>query len=414
MTNPPEDHDEQPETPAQAQLPLGIDQPEVEGPDVEEDTPPALDPVEAAAPVEVEKPVVPVELPDAPAESADVSEACEIEAPPGPPRRRRRRQVAAPVDEYPREHHPAPVVTDQGVYGTLPAPGMTLARLRDYERPQRPAREQWTRVAALVLALSMGLWLVLASASQATSQAVAIPAIERTVESMTGLEGLLELHADAIRAGSEDPAVIPGFSATGVSLSRQEVQAGEPGQWHALLLERTASAIYHDGPGILSDGSEQSGAGTFSTTGGARLLMQTLSETNHGRSSLLLWPLGLVVLASAAAVLALGRAFARFATLGFTLLVAAVPALLVAVLGMGLVAFIGSDGSGLAQETNGLASDIVRTPLRNGVTLAVVGLVILILARIAGAVFARSRPRPTTPDAKHESGRDTGYDPAYD
>ncbi|MCK9486506.1 MAG: hypothetical protein M0R73_07370 [Dehalococcoidia bacterium] len=324
-----------------------------------------------------------------------------------PPRRLRpQRRTVEPEPEYPYESNPAPVVTEQGVYGTLPAPGMTLGHLRDYDRGDRPARDQWARVAAMVLALVAGLWLVLYSAAQATSESVAVPAIERTVESMTGLGALLRLHEGEIRAGTDDPVTVPGFAAEGVSLTRQEVRDGAPGDWHVTLTERTATAIYHQGPGILSNGPDQTGASTFSTTGGARLLMDTLSEANHGRVSFLVWPLGLVALASLGAVLVLGRAFTRFSAVGFALLAAAAPAVVVSVLAIGLVAFIGSDGSDLAQETNGLAADLVRTPMRNGLTLALMGIAIVIPARIAGAIFARSQPL-TAPG-------ETTYDPAYD
>ncbi len=355
------------------------------------------------------------QLPLDPPEDIEDIEDADVEAAPARTRLERRSRVSEP--DYPFDSAPAPVVTDEGVYGTLPPRATSVARLRDYDRG-RSAREQWTRVAAAVLALALGVWLVLYSASQVTGESVALPVIERTVEGMTGLQGLLVLHEAEIRAGTEDPAVIPGFSVPGVSLSRSEVTGGSVQDWHQALLERTARAVYQDGPAVLADGGEQSGQGAFSTAGGARLLMQTLSEGNHSLASMLLWPVGLVALLAAAAVLALGRAFSRFSAIGFALLVAAIPPVVAGVLGMGLVAFIGSDGSNLAQETNGLAGDLVRAPLRNGLTVALVGLAIALPARLVGAVFARSQPRAGsaggTDERAYDARYETGYDEAYD
>ncbi len=368
---------------------------------------PLVPPASSAEPA----PATPLDGPVAPVEGSEADTA----PPARRPRQRRPRPVPAPVEpEYEFESAPAPVVTDEGVYGTLPPRVTTVGRLRDYDRRESPPRDQWTRVAAGMLAMAVGLWLVLYSAAQVTGPAVAVPAIERVVESMTGLRPLLGLHEGEIRAALDDPAVIPGFQVEGVALSRAEVQAGDADEWHSTLLNRTAEAIYRDGPEVLSGGEELTGQGAFSTPGGARLLMRTLSEANHGRATLPLWPVGLVALASAAAVLALGSAFGRFSALGFALLVGAVPPILAGVLGVGLVAFIGSDGSALAQETSALAGDLVRAPIRNGMTVLVLAVVIIIPARVAGAIFARSQRSTGSRGPAYEPTGEPDYGTAYD
>lgn len=284
---------------------------------------------------------------------------------------------------------PAPVVTDEGVYGTLPPPRRTL---RDYEAPERSARSNWSRAAGILFALLAAGWLVLYSTAQATGETVALPAIERTVDSLTGLEGLLTLQASAIKEITGDPVVVPGFEVTGATLSAAEVASGTPSEWHQLLLERASRSIYTSGTDVLAPNGEQSDGGAFSTSGGAMLLMNTLSESNHSLASTLLMPLAVAAGLALAAMIALGRPFGRFQTTGFALLLAATPAIIVGVLGIGLLAFVGTDGSALATETHDIASEVVRIPFRNGLTVFVAGLAIAIPARIAGALFARSAP----------------------
>jgi hypothetical protein len=283
---------------------------------------------------------------------------------------------------------PAPVVTDEGVYGTLPPPRRTL---RDYESPERSARETWSRSAGIFFALLAAAWLILYSTAQATGETVALPAIERTVDSLTGLEGLLVLQEDAIRAITEEPVVVPGFEITGATLAQSEVASGSPAEWHALLLERASRSIYTSGTNVMAPSGEQSDGGAFSTSGGAMLLMNTLSESNHSLAVAVLVPLAGAAGIALLALLALGSPFGRFQTTGFGLLMGATPAIIVGVLGIGLIAFIGTDGSALAEETHDIASEVVRIPLRNGLTVLVAGLAIAIPARLVGVFFARSR-----------------------
>jgi len=313
-----------------------------------------------------------------------------------PPPRRRRQPPPAWEDDWDDDDLPAPVVTHEGVYGTLPRPSRTL---RDYQYRERGARETWSRVAGILFALIAATWLGLYSISQATSETVALPAISRTVETLTSLSQLLVLQEEAIRESTDDPHTVFGFEVTGVTLSREEISDGNPATWHTLLLDRTAQAIYTEGPGVLSLTGTQEGAGTFSTPGGARRLMTTLSESNHTLASALLYPLAIAALVTLAATFVLGTAFARFQTVGFALLVAATPTIVLAVLAIGFLNFvIGTDGSALATQTHQIASDIARTPLRNGLTVFVAGLLIAIPARILGAVFGSSASTVTDED----------------
>jgi hypothetical protein len=295
-------------------------------------------------------------------------------------------------DEYEEWGAAAPVVTDEGVYGTLPDRREVF---REYQRQERPWRDTLVRLAGMALAVLGGLWLVLFSASEATSEAVARPALESLVDTMTGLTGLLELHQNEISAATGD-AEVPGYPLP-VTIPSDEVGEG-PEQWREVILEQSSALLYAEGPDALADGAEAEGGGTFSTSGGTRLLMSNLSESRHDSITSLVWPLGIAAVVALIAIVAVGSSFLRFGALGLATAAAGIPAVLVGALAWGVVAFVGSDGSALAEQGHAIASDLAWLPLRNGLTFVVVGLGVAIAARVVAVFF----PAPRAPIVRTE------------
>jgi hypothetical protein len=314
------------------------------------------------------------DLPDRPVEGESpehepsvVGDADEVVEPQPPPR-------------VPRPAPAAPVVTDEGVYGEIPEQRRVE---REYEREDRPWRDTLVRLAGIVLALSAAAWLVLFSASQATGERVAQPALESLMETMTGLTGLLALHADEVRATGE----VPGYPLA-VTIPPEDRDTGAA-RWRAVVLAQSSTILYEEGPDALNPDGAAAAAGTFSTPGGIRLLMSNLTSARHTTASALLWPVGLVALVAGAAVLAVGSRFGRFQALGFGLTAAGIPAIGVGLLGYAVVLFAGSDGSALAEAGHDIAWSLAGIPLRNGITVLVAGIVLVILARIASMLFGR-------------------------
>jgi len=287
----------------------------------------------------------------------------------------------------------APVVTDEGVYGTLPD---RRAVFREYQRQERPWRDTLVRLAGMALAVFGGLWLVLFSASEATSEAVARPALESLVDTMTGLPGLLELHQNEITAATGD-AEVPGYPLP-VTIPSDAV-AGGPDEWRDVILEQSSALLYAEGPDALAGGEDAEGSGTFSTSGGTRLLMSNLTESRHDSIAFLLWPLGIAAAVALIAIVAVGSGFVRFGALGLATAAAGIPAVLMGGLAWGIVAFVGSDGSALAEQGHAIASDLAWLPLRNGLTFVVVGLGVAVAARVAAVFF----PAPRRPIVQAEA-----------
>lgn len=291
-------------------------------------------------------------------------------------------------DDYREWGAAAPVVTDEGVYGTLPDRQQVF---REYRQQERPWRDTLVRLTGMVLAVAAGLWLVALSGSEATSDEAARPALASLVETMVGLPGLLETHEDAIRSATGD-AEIPGYPLP-ITIPAEDVAEG-PERWREVILDQSSALLYAEGPGVFG---EAEGAGTFSTSGGTRLLMENLTESRHGSFAFLVWPLGIVAVVAAIGIVVVGSSFGRFVALGLATAAAGVPAVAVGVLAWMVVTFVGSDGSALAEQGHEIASDLAGLPLRNGLTFIAAGLAVALGARVVDAVFpARSAPLART------------------
>ncbi len=301
---------------------------------------------------------------------------------------------ADPIDDgdYRPWGAPAPVVTDEGVYGTLPDRQRVF---REYERQERPWRDTLVRLAGMVFAVTGGLWLALFSASEATSEQVARPALESLVDTMVGLPGLLEVHATTI-ADADGDAEVPGYPLP-ITIPADDISEG-PARWREVILDQTSALLYAEGPDAFG---ESEGGGTFSTAGGTRLLMSNLTESRHASFSFLVWPLGIAAVVAAIAIVAVGSAFLRFGALGLATATAAIPSIAVGAFAWAIVVFVGSDGSALAETGHAIATDLAWLPIRNGVTFLVAGLAIALAARVASAIFT-ARPAPVVHEELYE------------
>ena len=89
-----------------------------------------------------------------------------------------------------------------------------------------------------------------------------------------------------------------------------------------------------------------------------------------------------------------GTGFARYSIFGTTLVLGALPAI---VIGAGLRAVVGlagSDGTAVAEEFSELAATVAWMPARTGVTLFLAGLALIIPALVLHALFDRSIGEP--------------------
>ena len=303
---------------------------------------------------------------------------------------------------------PAPVVTAAGTYGRLPpAPSPNASR---FEQRSFGARSGTAWLAAVSFALVAAVWLSVLSASQATDPTVALPVQERGVAVLTAVDELLELHAEEI-ANAEPSATggiaVPGVLVPGVELTLTEARSGDLEEMRAGLLARSALAIYEQGIEALQPpDSPPIDTTVFSTPGGTRRVMELLSQSNHDRASRFLQPLAILAILLAGVVLLLGGGFSRFTGLGLAMIGAGGLVFLGALVLKFGIAFIGSDGTAVADEFSRLIEAVAWTPARNGIVLAAAGAALLAPAWLLNWFFDRSLVRtapvidtPRTPDS---------------
>lgn len=299
---------------------------------------------------------------------------------------------AQPPHTQPRDVRPpedAPVISDRGTFGSPP-------RL-----PQRDHLEAsgdrnsllWGLGVAATIAIA--LWTIALSLSQATSREVARPVAERGIAALTGIDGLLDLHLDEVRASAAGlpdtaPLALPGYPASNATWLAVEARTASRETLRETLLSRTADLVYVDGVSVLVEGNGTFDGGTFSTSSGIRRLLNTLSQSNHDRASTFVWPLALLAIGLSVALGVAGSGFARFSVLGTTLLIGALPAIALGAMLRLVVALAGSDGTIAADEFSSMAATVAWVPTRVGVTLLLVGLALLVPALVLHALFDRS------------------------
>lgn len=271
------------------------------------------------------------------------------------------------------------------------------------------------RVAAwligILLAGAVALWLVVLSASQATSTTVALPAIRRGIVALTDLDALLEVQSEelAAQAAAGEAITVGGFPIREVAVPAGEVTAGgefDLGRLREAVLSRSARRVYASGVAAFEGGDEiAAGASIFSFSGGVKTLLNALSSDNHSTAAVWLWPLGAACLALGALLLAAGAGFGRFIALGIALIVAAVPVALGS-LALRLVVDVAAPGGGdlIVDEFVAIARQFTALPLRNALWMLGGGVAIVVPSLVLNAVFDRSFRRPARIDVDAAAG----------
>lgn len=301
---------------------------------------------------------------------------------------------------------PAPVATEHGMIGTPPSP-----LLDEFDGLGGGTRRVAAWLIGVLLAAAIALWLVVLSASQATSEVVALPAIERGIVALTDLDALLAVQSEelAAQAAAGEAVVVGGFPIRDLAIPVSEVMAGgefDIDRLRAALLTRSSLRVHASGVAAFEGGDEiAAGASMFSFGGGVKTLLEALSSDNHSTASVWLWPLGAVCLALGALLLAAGSGFTRFTALGAALIVAAVPVALGS-LALRLVVDVAAPGGGdvIVDEFVAIARQFTALPLRNALWTLAGGAAIVVPSLVLNAIFDRSFRRTTTMDVDAAAG----------
>ena len=252
-------------------------------------------------------------------------------------------------------------------------------------------------VSLLLLVSLVGLFSSL-TLYQLTAEGVAKRTLSRSVAALTEIDPLLDRNYDDLqqRAGAAAPAdtlqvrdfpiAVPLTPAQAKTISRQDLRA--------LLLERSADALYADGTSALRAPAAHAGSvGVFSVAGISDRGLGFLTTRNHDILRVLTFALAAVSLALAAALGMLCRGFGRLAAVGGVTLAAAVPWTLG---GFGVWLYLRAvDGAGTEYTKAQFAQigrELAWIPIRDGAALGLLGALMLILG-IALARWSDGRLR---------------------
>ena len=291
----------------------------------------------------------------------------------------------------PARRETAPVVSRGGPWNAIPDPFdefSATAGVRDFA----------FGAASLLLIAALTAWLAAFSLAQATTPETALPAIRRAVIVITGIDGLLDVHAADLeeQASSGDPITVPGYSLD-VSVPAADVSSGAGALDRQLLrdeiVERSTLLIREEGLAAFRDpDGEVTAPSRFSSAGLIDQLIVRLRESEHDRWSSLLTPLGYASLALAAAVLLLGVGFARLIRLGGAILIPGALVLIGALLIRFVFGLLGDDGA-IGDEARAIANTLAGAPIRNGLLMLIGGLAIYLPALALDRLFESSDRR---------------------
>lgn len=249
---------------------------------------------------------------------------------------------------------------------------------------------------AFVLGLATFLFVAALSAYQVTRAAQATHLIEAGVASTTETDLYLAEHAAEIRAlaatGDSPGVPLPGFPLD-VLLTREEaINVGQPGT-RDVVVERSAAVVYHEGIKAFDRTGEQS-IGIFSSQGALRLVLGRLTEGNHRRAGLAAGVFAAVAGLMACGVVLRGEGWARLRALG--LAIGAGGLACVVVFG-GALLFVRAAGGGdvYTHDLRQILEAILETPVRNGLVVAISGVVVAAAAptfALAERRLAERRP----------------------
>lgn len=226
-----------------------------------------------------------------------------------------------------------------------------------------------TRTFAVLLACTIGLMLCSLAFSNITEEGPATRSIARSLAILTEVDAFLDAeYADLReRAGATTEELALTDFPVEVFFTPEEVLSTDQAGFRHLLLTRSAQRVYDDGASILRDGRNDQG-GFFSTEHVLRRGLDVLRPTPHRIF------FGLTVALSIAALfLAIGlglttRGYGGLPAIGLSILLTAVPFLLVAV-GVRFALRAAADGSNdyLSLEFLQLGQELAWAPIRNAI-----------------------------------------------
>ncbi len=259
--------------------------------------------------------------------------------------------------------------------------------------PGSGIRDVLAWIAALLLTLTLAAWLAAYSAAQATSDEAALPALERAVAALTGVDGLLDVHGADIagQVGAGNPVEVPGYP---LDVQVPVAEASTPAALRSNLLARSAALLRANGSGAFADpAGNPPSISRASSAGVMQAVIDGLTAARHDQWAGYVSPLGGVSALLAALGLLLAVGVGRFVRLGAVAIAAAVLVIVPTVALRVGIGFVGEDDL-VGNEAREIAQSLFGGGVRNALWLAAAGLAILVPGALLDRVFLDSeRPR---------------------
>jgi hypothetical protein len=276
-------------------------------------------------------------------------------------------------------------------------------RQREYHL-ERATGSHAGRRAFLTALLAISLFLAVAALSfrQATSPGSARTILGNGIANITDIDRLIAQDLNALSTGDVPP--LPGFPID-IQLTRAEIDGKSAAEVRDLVLTRAADRVYDDGVHAFDRTGDQA-VSRFSGDGMLTTLADQLTRSNYHRATVAFVILAIIAALAAVALLLSAEEGRRLRFLGGSIVVAAVPGVVLSGAAWFIVGSIGGSDP-FHDAMHSLARSVIDVPLRDFVIVLLLGLFILLL----GPLMRLGQRRPADETELDASPR---YEPAFD
>jgi hypothetical protein len=233
-------------------------------------------------------------------------------------------------------------------------------------------------VVGAILVMLLGAFFLSATAAQMTSEENGQRILRRSVAELTDIDGSLtkieaDLHAAA--ATTEETTVrVPGYPIP-IDLPREDALTLSGPALRDRLLDNSANLIYDDGMSVWADGDPEAtrNIDRVSPAGAVNRGLGLIRDSYHTVFLVITVLIGLVVLGMLVIAVVFLPRDARLVVLGAVTLVAALPALAVAVGLRFAFRTADADGDAFVDGLLDVGADAMWIPIRNFLTLSLLG-----------------------------------------
>ena len=279
--------------------------------------------------------------------------------------------------------NPAPVVTDQGIFGNLPVPPDT--DVRKFKKRKFNLRSVLFWISSTILTISLILWITLTSALHLTSPNVALAIHTQLIHTVIEIDQLIDDNINEITS-NELNVLFPLPKAT---VSQNELEQFDSEQLRKILLERSAFDLYTNGVRAFSENNQPIETKFFSAAGGVKMFIGLFTYTQHQRLSNYESTLVILVCGSTFLILLLGRGIKKFLSLGISAFIASVIALIGTLAIKYLLAALLSNQLALTNDIQEIVNILFTAPLQNTITLGLAAMVLLTLAFLTEQILRK-------------------------